>query len=174
MRGFKLVPFSEARAGDVFFCHSRGFDSAFIRLMTVSRVNHAGIVISNGRDGVLCHEAEAKGYRPKHRSPHDQSIETVLRPPWEYDGDMSAALAVSHHMLGWKYDWLALWWLFVRQMTGHRISRNRRRPGRVFCSQAVARCMEGGGFELGEPYDADPASLRERLLTYPDVPPSVR
>ena len=172
---FIVVPWEDAQAGDIGFGFNKSFIGRAIRRFTDGRVNHAFIVAARDVDSVVCHEAIAKGYKVTHRPLDDDGVETLLR----LESDDEAGVAVSRRRIVEesakliaqhpKYDFIDIARFAIPFL------KPKNHKGHVFCSEATTICLERAlRIDLGVPSLQSPADLRERLLNYPEVPPSLR
>ncbi|MBP2370197.1 hypothetical protein [Pseudonocardia parietis] len=149
----------QVQPGDLFLLTTPGMPGRVIRLVTRSRVNHAGIVVDEAGTTV---EAMPRGAMHGQVGPRH----IIVRPPMS-DVQRAMVVTAARRFVGTPYGFadiaaLGLAWFGLRPAF---IRRRIARSSRVICSQLVVLCLLAAGIRLYVddrlPQDVTPGDLLE-------------
>lgn len=152
----------EPRAGDYGIVRTGGFFGWLIRLGTLSKWNHAFIVVG---DGTFI-EANPKGVQIVSGDRYPQAVYNTVDEI--SDEDRAKIVGAARSYLGRPYGWLdiAALTLTLFGLNTHWVTARVSRQDRMICSQVVAQAYADADLPLFPfpPYLVRPADLANRLI----------
>ena len=140
-------PVRDAEPGDVWLFSKTDVVSRLIRMKTWSRFMHAELVFVNRPKGSGVELFTSKLERGvDFYSPDTRGLALVLRSRRKFD--QAAATPWAERVVGQPFDVLGMASFWFAELQG-------RDNGRMFCSEAVTRCLRHGGFDLFPGADCD-------------------